>query len=122
MLSMFGQHCGEMHEEYAARAEKYLLEKSLEIISAGSDVILDWGFWKRTQRDRLRGFYAERNIRCEFHLVRVDMETWRERIAQRNRDVGSGDETAYFVDENLLEKFSRLYEEPQNDEADVIIG
>ena len=121
MLSMFGQHCGEMHEGYAARAQRYLLERSLEIVAAGADVLLDWGLWKRSQRDRLRRFYAARNIVCETHLVRVDEAGWRERIEMRNRAVAAETEAAYFVDENLLNKFSAAYEELHDGEPDVII-
>ena len=28
MLTIFGQHCGEMHDEYAARTQKYLDKKA----------------------------------------------------------------------------------------------
>ena len=31
-LALFGQHCGDKHDEYVERTEKYLLNKSLELI------------------------------------------------------------------------------------------
>ena len=33
-LALFGQHCGDKHDEYVERTEKYLLSKSLELIQA----------------------------------------------------------------------------------------
>ena len=51
MLAVFGQHCGDKHDEYAGRTERYLLDKSLEIVATGLDVILDWGFWRKEKRD-----------------------------------------------------------------------
>ena len=50
MLTLFGQNAGKKHDEYVKKIKKYLLEKSLDIISADVDVILDWGFWTRTER------------------------------------------------------------------------
>ena len=47
MLSLFGQHCGDKHDEYSEKAQTYLFHKSLELIEVGVDVILDWGFGLR---------------------------------------------------------------------------
>lgn len=47
MLSLFGKDVGEQHDAYVAKTEKYLLEKSLQIIEVGVNVIFDWGFWTK---------------------------------------------------------------------------
>ena len=41
MLTLFGQHCGDRHDEYAAKTKEYLYAKSLELLGMGIDVILD---------------------------------------------------------------------------------
>ena len=119
MLSMFGQHCGDMHEEYAARTERYLLGKDAEIVSSGIDVVLDWGFWRAEQRFRIRKYFSQMGIACEMHMLRVDDETWNARIAGRNAEVAAGREDAYFVDENLARKFAEMFEMPDAREVDV---
>ncbi len=116
MLTMFGQHCGDMHEEYAARTEKYLLDKSLEIISAGADVVLDWGFWRKEQRRRIKKFYTSRGIGCRLIFMRIDEAEWLRRIEKRNIEVLEGKTQAYYVDENLARKFAGIFEEPDNTE------
>ena len=63
MLSLFGLYAGEKHDEYTERIQKYLFEKSLEIVEAGTSVILDWGFWTREKRTEAREFYKSKNIR-----------------------------------------------------------
>ena len=40
-LALFGQHCGDKHDEYVERTEKYLLNKSLELIKSNIDVVLE---------------------------------------------------------------------------------
>jgi len=117
-LKLFPDGSGNMHDTYALRAEQYLLELSLQILQAGVDVILDWGLWTRAVRNRIRDFYASRGgIHTELHYLRIDPEEWNRRIRKRN-DSG---EAAYFVDEGLLKKVESLFEEPPEDEVDVLV-
>ena len=119
MLALFGPYVGERHDLYAARTEKFLLEKSLELVRAGVDVVLDWGPWQKEKRTAIRGFYAARGIPFELHALEVDDATWRARIETRNRAVARGECDAYPVDENLLAKFASRYEPPDPSEVDV---
>lgn len=118
-LALFEQHIGEKHDEICERTQKYLYEKSLEIVEIGCNVILDWGFWQRADRDYAREFYMRRGVSCEFHCVDISEETWRANIAERNKAVAEGRTSAYFVDDNLAAKFDRLFEIPDRSEIDV---
>ena len=120
-LALFGQDAGDMHDTYVERAEKYLYEKSVEIVGLGVDVILDWGFWTKAEREQARAFYAERGIPCEFHCIVISDEEWHGRLRQRNAAVQAGETSAYFVDDGLAAKFSRMFEKPSEDEVDVIV-
>ena len=119
MLSMFGQHCGDKHDEYAEKTKKYLFHKSLELIESGIDVILDWGFWQKEKRDAVKEFYRSRNIECELHYIDVRDKTWKARLNKRNNAVLIGETDAYFVDENLAAKFESCFEMPDKEEIDV---
>ncbi len=119
-LALFEQHIGDKHDEVVAKAEKYLYDKSLELIEIGVNVILDWGFWQKSEREFARSFYGARNIQCEFHYVDISESDWQRNIAERNRKVQSGEISAYYVDEGLAEKFSRLFERPDESEIDVL--
>lgn len=122
MLAMFGQHVGEMHDEYVARTEKYLFGKSLEIIDSGINVVLDWGVWTKAERAEAREFYRSRGIDYELHYIAVSDEAWRERIAKRNNAIIEGKINAYYVDENLARKFGAIFEPPSDEEIDVRIN
>ena len=116
-LAIFGQHIGEKHDEVVENTQKYLFEKSLELIECGIDVILDWGFWMKAERDEAREFYASRGIETVFYYVDIPQDEWKRRIDHRNSEIESGKTLAYFVDENLRDKFGRMFEEPMADEA-----
>lgn len=118
-LSLFGQHIGEKHDKICERTQKYLFEKSLEIVEVGTDVILDWGFWQREDRKYAREFYKSRSVPCEFHYLDISDEAWKKNLAERNAAVSAGKTEAYFVDDNLAAKFERMFEVPDKSEIDV---
>ena len=119
-LALFGQHCGDKHDDYVERTQNYLFNKSLELIEVGINVILDWGFWLKEERDYAREFYNSRNIECEFHYIDISDETWKARLKKRNNAILAEETTAYYIDDNLAKKFASIFEEPNEDEIDVI--
>ncbi len=120
MLALFPEGAGEKHDTYVQRTEAYLLARSLDILRTGTDVILDWGLWRREQRERLRRFYAENGIENEIHYLKISDGEWDRRIRKRNADKKE-EAASYYVDEGLLRKFKELFEAPSEDEADVIV-
>jgi len=121
MLTIFGQHCGDMHDEYAARTKKYLYQKSLELLNAGIDVIIDWGFWTRDERSKAIEYYKSRGIACELHYMDTSAERLAEHIKKRNAEIEADESLAYYVDGNLLEKLRSRFEVPDIDDVDVWI-
>lgn len=119
-LTVFGQNCGEKHDEYVLNAKKYLLNRSLELIDENINVVLDWGFWTRKERAFTKDFYKSRGIDCELYYIDIRDETWKARIEQRNQTVLTDKTSAYYVDENLLAKFNSMFEVPREDEIDVV--
>ncbi len=119
-LALFGQHCGDNHDDYVERTQNYLFNKSLELIEVGINVILDWGFWMKEERDYAREFYNSRNIACEFHYIDISDDTWKARLKKRNSEVLSETTSAYYVDDNLAEKFASIFEVPNEAEIDVV--
>ncbi|MBQ8613199.1 MAG: ATP-binding protein [Ruminiclostridium sp.] len=120
-LALFEHDVGEKHDEYVEKAERYLFDKSVEIIETGIDVILDWGFWTKAERDFAREFYRSKNIENEFHYINISNEEWKKRIEKRNSLISQGKISAYYVDEGLMKKVDGIFEAPSDDEVDLII-
>lgn len=120
-LSLFPEGAGDLHDIYALRAEKYLLSLTLQILSAGTDVILDWGLWTKAQRSRLRAFWNENHIANEIHYLKLSPSEWERRISKRNAEINKQEPSAYEVDEGLLKKTESLFEEPSKEEVDRIV-
>lgn len=120
-LALFGQYCGDKHDKYVERTEKYLLNKSLELIENNINVVLDWGFWTKLERLAVKEFYKSRNIKCELHYIDISDETWKSRLHKRNNAVLANETSAYYVDDNLAAKFASIFEVPSEDEIDVVV-
>lgn len=46
-LDILSGNLGDKHDETVIKVKEYLLKKSTEILRAGTDVVLDWGFWTK---------------------------------------------------------------------------
>lgn len=117
---IFNKDLGERHDAVSAKIQAYLFDKAAEAISAGADVILDWGFWTRAGRAEAAEFFRKRKIETQWHYIDVPEEVWQENIVRRNAAVLSGEDDSYYVDEGLLNKFIALFEPPEPGEMDVI--
>lgn len=118
-LALFGQHIGEKHDEMVERTMKYLFNKSLEVVAAGVNVILDFGFWTCADREEATSFYKQNSITLEWHYIDVSSEVWIKNLAKCNQAIESGKTDDYYIDDNIANKFWRIFEEPTTDEIDV---
>lgn len=122
MLSLFDQCCGEkLHQEYEKRIKNYLFDKSLEIIEKGFDVVLDWGFWTKEERNATKEFYKSRNIDCKLHYIEIDNETWEYQLNKRNNEILENKTKAYFLEHTRALEFASMFEKPDMDEVDICI-
>lgn len=92
--------------------KEYLLNKAVEIVRAGANVVLDFGFWSRADREDAKAFFANAKVELEWRYVSVTDEEWQRNIASRNKQVQLGETNAYYVDEGLARKCLDLFEEP----------
>ena len=112
---------GEFYDIFSEKLIKYLTKKVGEIVTSGANVIFERGLWTKEERKKVVKYYNDRNIECEIHYVSVDNETWMKNIAERNKKVKEIKETSdFYIDEGLIRKLETLWEEPSEDEVDVI--
>ena len=121
-LALFENKAGEKLDFYVEKLKEYFLKKSLDIVEAGADVILDWGFWTKKERDYAREFYDSRNISYQFYYMNVGIDEWKKRILKRNQEIKREQLEAYPIDKGLLSKVEKMFEEPDRKELkDMII-
>lgn len=120
-LALFGNDAGEKLDFYVEKLEEYFFVKALDISERGTDVIFDWGFWTKQEREYARKFFDSENVEYKFFYLNVDDVEWRRRIGKRNQQIDDNETEAYYVDEGLAEKVSSIFEEPDENEIKEMI-
>ena len=111
---------GERYDDFAKRVNEYLMKKAIDIVRAGANVILDWGFWSKEERINLTNYYKKYNIPVEWHYVDVTQEKWQDLIKKRNELIVSGQgEYNFYFDDGLKKKLLDSFNEPSKEEMDI---
>lgn len=117
---LFDNNLGDKHNEMTKRIWQYLLLKATDIVSIGTNVILDWGFWSKNDRMYISQYFNLKGIICEWHYINIDEKSWQKNIDERNQKVLSGNGGSdYYLDEGLMKKLLCKWEEPTKEEIDV---
>lgn len=112
---------GEFYNVFCSRLINYMNKKAVEIVKAGANVIYERGLWSKEERSKAKEFFKENGIETEIHYVYVSDELWKEQIAKRNKRVEEGNGGPdFYLDEGLMKKLESFWEEPNEDEVDVI--
>lgn len=121
-MTLFNNDLGDNHDVMVKKIMTHLKDVSIKIINTNTNVILDWGFWSKKDREELTEFYKKNNIQIEWHYICVDDETWNKNIKERNKRVEEGNGGSDFhVGEGLRKKVLSRWDEPKKEEIDIWI-
>ena len=113
--------CGPCSTTCIERLNKYLTRKVGEIAKAGANVIFERGLWSSKDRKEIKEYYKNNGVDCEIHYVCVDDDTWKHNIEERNQRVLDGNGGSdFYLDEGLMKKLESKWEEPTEDEYDIL--
>ena len=93
------------------RLERRFTTLAMELLDHGQDVILDFGFWTRAERDEPRDEARRRGARVELHYLTAPLEELARRIVARSQEPGGVQ-----LDPALLAEYAPLFEVPTADE------
>lgn len=96
----------------------FLRQKAVEIARCGTDVILDWGFWHRRDREEITAALTQKGLRPLWYYMDTPEEQNRAFIERRNADPGPG---AFYVDDALAAKCQAQFEPPAPREMDYTV-
>lgn len=113
---------GEFYDVFSERVNKYLMKKAAQIVKAGCNVILDWGFWTKAERQETTKYFNQFGIDVEWHYVDVEQSRWQQLIEERNAKIQNGNGGSdFYVDGGLMEKLLSKFQEPTREEMNVWI-
>jgi predicted kinase len=97
------------HNALHEAVESLLWEVAARVLTLGVDVILDFSFWVRSQRDELRAKARHLGADFKIHFTDVSEELLLERIRARNVRLPQG---TFHIPEVKLREWMRLFEPP----------
>jgi predicted kinase len=114
MVQLFASPDG--HGEHQREAIKRVQwEIATQVARLGVDVVLDWGFWSRRERDDYRARAADLGIPTELRFLDVPRDELIHRLAARNANRPPG---TFTVAEADLHGWWDAFEPPSADELE----
>lgn len=121
MLTLFDGCLGAQHDETAMRCLRYLFSLAAQLAEKGYEVVLDYGFWLRAERDAARAYFAARNLSCRVLHVTVSDGTRLCRLAARNKALQNASGRVYLIEEPLLSRLDAKFCAPAPDEGAEVL-
>lgn len=116
MLKFFGEiEDRKIFDEKLRICKEKIYEISEELLNNNIDVVLDFGFWSRKEREEVKQRFCKFNVIIIY--IKLDNETIFNRIQNRNANLKDNE---YFMDKNTFEFLSSLFEEPSENEECII--
>jgi len=109
------------HFSKLARAQSYLYDLAECLLDVGVDVVLDFGFWKQSDRAFAKSRFSAKGHNVELHFTDVDDATRAQWIKARNELIDNGQSLEYYISEEAFHRLDPMFEYPDPQEVDVYV-
>lgn len=115
LFKLFGREFpSNQYEDLERKTKEKLIVQMIMLLREGKSVILDWGFWKKKERDEIRDLVQGQEI--EVRLIYFKKKFIDLAKAVENRDLYNNHQ----IDLDMLKKFVIQFEEPVGENEEVI--
>jgi predicted kinase len=104
---------GEALDSARNPVEAAVWDLAARVLELGVDVILEYGFWTRREREEFRTQAAQLGANSELHYTEASEDELLGRLANRNMKLPPG---TIWIDEARLRDWFKLFEPPDADE------
>lgn len=112
-VRLFGQDAADpQHDARHSLIEALLWEVAERALVLGTNVILDFGFWAREEREDFRARARQLGASSEVHFLDVSRDELLRRLAQRNARPG----LSFHIPEEMMKPWFEIFEAPTCDE------
>jgi predicted kinase len=96
--------------------EKMLWELGARALTLGVNVILDFGFWAKEERDFFRARASELGANFQIHYLDVSNAELLERLKSRNANLPAG---TFNIPEDSLQEWMTWFQAPTTEELEL---
>ena len=106
------------YEELSEKVEAMLCEKLIRFMKDGKNVVIDFSFWSKENRDFYREIIAKAGGTAELVYMKASKETLQKRLKKRNMLLNAN--SPFIITNEILEHHYNNFEEPQG-EGEIIL-
>jgi len=88
-----------------------------KILKAGKDVIIDEGFWAKSQRDDIKKKVSEVGAKPILYYVECPVEKMRERVVTRSK---LPPEDSFEISGEMFDSYLKYWQPPEEDEEFIL--
>ena len=101
-------------EVYDKNITKLATDIAFKILKAGKDVIIDEGFWVKSQRDDIKKKILQVGAKPIFYYVENSVEKMKERVINRSNNPTKD---SFEINEEMFDKYLKYWEPPKKEEG-----
>jgi len=101
------------HDKRHEMIESMLWRVAERVLSLGTNVILDFGFWAKEERDDFRSRARGLGARSEVIFMDVDEEELMKRVRIRNENLTN---EIHYIPEDMMKTWIGFFQKPDKDE------
>ena len=115
-IQLFGQDAEEPeHDARHSLIEMMLWNIASRSLELGMNVILDYGFWAREEREDYRSRAKELGAQSEVHFLDVPTEVLMQRLTARNAQASP---SSFFIPNDMMMPWIAFFQRPTPDELE----
>ena len=100
-------------ELFGEEAESIMWDHASRVLRLGLDVILDFGFWFRAERESYCRRAGELGVDVKIHYMDVPLNTLYKRLAKRNEKAPAG---TIKISKDDMDRYVSIFQPPGRDE------
>lgn len=113
-VNLFGHDTSDPeHDKRHYLIEDMLWQIAARALSLGTNIILDFGFWAKEERDDYRSRAEKIGARSEIVFMDIDEEELMKRVRMRNENLTN---TIAYIPEELMISWIRFFQKPDANE------
>lgn len=113
-VSLFGHDIFDPeHDKRHDLIESMLWQIAARVLSLGINIILDFGFWAKEEREHFRSQARRIGARSEIIFMDVEEEELMKRVRLRNENLSN---TTHYIPEEKMKAWIQFFQKPEMDE------
>lgn len=117
MIALFGSNPPKSYfDKYLPKIKSLIWSEAKRFLGLGQDVILDFGFWQKAEREHYKKLAFEMGVKVQLYNLKCPEDIMKARVLKRTNEMPPG---TFFIDENALHEFKGHYEpiDPETEES-----